>query len=99
MVVTVTAPRLHKGHMSCPGGYKESYCSESMDRLVGTEIRLSRERRDRNECTERKYSKQRTTWDTSEYRSDDPPPLANYPRNSHYNEDLGESDDQAWNLH
>lgn len=96
---TVTAPRLHKGPMSCPGGYKESYRSEAMDRSFDTEIRPSRERRDRNECTERKYRKQRTTWDTSEYGSGDPSPLGNYPRNSHYNEDLEESDDQEWNMH
>ncbi|VDM58146.1 unnamed protein product [Angiostrongylus costaricensis] len=69
---TVTAPRLHKGPMSCPGGYKESYRSEAMDRA---------------------------TWDTSEYGSGDPSPLGNYQRNSHYNEDLEESDDQEWNMH
>lgn len=95
---TVTAPRLHKGPMSCPGGYKENYRSEAMDRSFDTGIR-SREKRDRNECAERKYRKQRTTWDTSEYGSGDPSPLGNYPRNSHYNEDLEESDDQEWNMH
>ncbi|RCN37521.1 hypothetical protein ANCCAN_16577 [Ancylostoma caninum] len=41
----------------------------------------------------------RTTWDTSEYGSGDPSPLGNYPRNSHFNEDLEESDDQEWNMH
>uniref|UniRef100_A0A0K0CWB7 Similar to n=1 Tax=Angiostrongylus cantonensis TaxID=6313 RepID=A0A0K0CWB7_ANGCA len=49
---TVTAPRLHKGPMSCPGGYKESYRSEAMDRSFDTEIRPSRERRDREALTE-----------------------------------------------
>lgn len=98
---TVTAPRTHKGPMSCPGGYKEGYRSEAMDRSFETEIRSTRERRDRerHECAERKYRKQRTNWDTSEYGSGDPSPLGNYPKTSHYNEELEESDDQEWNMH
>ncbi|VDM69988.1 unnamed protein product [Strongylus vulgaris] len=99
---TVTAPRLHKGPMSCPGGYKESYRSDAMERSFETEIRSSRDRRDRErlDCSDRKYrNKRTTTWDTSEYGSGDPSPLGNYPRNSHFNEDLEESDDQEWNMH
>ncbi|EYC12421.1 hypothetical protein Y032_0047g1470 [Ancylostoma ceylanicum] len=98
---TVTAPRLHKGPMSCPGGYKDSYRNDAMERSFETEIRSSRDRRDRerHECPDRKYRNKRTTWDTSEYGSGDPSPLGNYPRNSHFNEDLEESDDQEWNMH
>ncbi|KAK6737715.1 hypothetical protein RB195_020054 [Necator americanus] len=98
---TVTAPRLHKGPMSCPGGYKESYRNDAMERSFETEIRSSRDRRERerHECPDRKYRNKRTTWDTSEYGSGDPSPLGNYPRNSHFNEDLEESDDQEWNMH
>ncbi|KAJ1365035.1 hypothetical protein KIN20_025243 [Parelaphostrongylus tenuis] len=96
---TVTAPRLHKGPMSCPGGYREGHRSEAMDRSFDGEMRSSREKRERNDCAERKFRKQRTTWDTSEYGSGDPSPLGNYPRNSHYNEDIEESDDQEWNMH
>ncbi|KAJ1366486.1 hypothetical protein KIN20_027162 [Parelaphostrongylus tenuis] len=46
-----------------------------------------------------KVRKQRTTWDTSKYRSGDPSPLGNYSWNSHYNEDLEDTDDQEWNMH
>ncbi|CAJ0607025.1 unnamed protein product [Cylicocyclus nassatus] len=98
---TVTAPRLHKGPMSCPGGYKESYRNDAMERSFETEIRSSRDRRERErlDCSDRKYRNKRTTWDTSEYGSGDPSPLGNYPRNSHFNEELEESDDQEWNMH
>ncbi|XGW09835.1 hypothetical protein V3C99_011808 [Haemonchus contortus] len=100
---TVTAPRLHKGPLSCPGGYKESYRSEAMDRSFETEVRPSRERRDRDrpEDQGRKFRRQRTHWDTSEYGSGDPSPLGNYPpkAGAHYSEDLEESDDQEWNMH
>ncbi|PIO57939.1 hypothetical protein TELCIR_20639, partial [Teladorsagia circumcincta] len=99
---TVTAPRLHKGPLSCPGGYKESYRSDAMDRSFETEVRPNRDRRDRDrpEDQGRKYRRQRTHWDTSEYGSGDPSPLGNYPKASaHYSEDLEESDDQEWNMH
>ncbi|KAK6055170.1 hypothetical protein COOONC_07323 [Cooperia oncophora] len=60
---TVTAPRLHKGPLSCPGGYKESYRSDAMDRSFETEVRSSRERRDRERPDDqgRKYRRQRYT--------------------------------------
>ncbi|VDL75208.1 unnamed protein product [Nippostrongylus brasiliensis] len=100
---TVTAPRAYKGPMSCPGGYKDSYRSEAMDRSFDTEVRSTRgerrDRGDRSDMQERRYRKPRTNWDTSEYGSGDPSPLGNYPKAALYNEELDESDDQEWNMH